>query len=663
MTARSPLVLAALITVLLTMISEAATPVPQSRPRLKPQHPRLLIDQAGFEDLQQRIKSDPVLRRWDKGLREQAERIVKAPLPVYDLERGIITGGNPLTRMRDIYVLAFIYRMHGEQRYLDRLWRQLETLAGFPSLSPREGLEVGAAEEIQGFAIAYDWLYDLWTDSQRIAIRQAIIRHGLNRGQEDYSKGGWWVRADVNQNPTCNCAMVMAALAIGDEEPRLANSILQGALASIPFGMGGFAPDGGGREGSGYWYGGTHNAVVMLAALESALGSDYGLSKSSGLDKTGLFPLYMTGPTGGLFNYGDGTDREGRTIRGPDFLLWLGHRFDLPACTWFATSTSTPSQSEPGPLAMIWWPGSGKDPEASGLPLDAYFRRVEVATLRSRWNDPQAMFVGIQAGTNQRQHAHLDLGSFVLDGLGQRWALDLGAETSTYEMPRVKGGRDRRWDYYRCRAEGHNTLVINPDQGPDQDPKANARISRFVSGPENAIVVADLTPAYAAHARRVERGIAMLDRCEVLVQDEMQAFKPADVWWFMHTLAEVSLSEDRRSATMKLGEVALTASLLAPSQARFEVRPAEPFRTSLRDEQQSRNKDVRKLTVHLTGISQLQLAILFSPSDGQSGTKPPKIRPLAGWKVATGGSQGPRPPTKGSKATTEAKPSPQKGTS
>ena len=43
---------------------------------LKPGHPRLLIDRAGFEEMGRRTKTDATLARWDKRLRNDADRIV-----------------------------------------------------------------------------------------------------------------------------------------------------------------------------------------------------------------------------------------------------------------------------------------------------------------------------------------------------------------------------------------------------------------------------------------------------------------------------------------------------------------------------------------------------------------------------------------------------------
>src|SRR6185436_3671178 len=104
----------------------------------------------------------------------------------------------------------------------------------------------------------------------------------------------------------------------------------------------------------------------------------------------------------------------------------------------------------------------------------------------------KSIFAAFKAGDNQANHSHLDLGSFVLDALGVRWAVDLGADN--YNLPGYFG--EQRWNYYRLRAEGQNTLVINPGAGPDQDSSAASRIVRFEMSDERSFAIADLTPAY-----------------------------------------------------------------------------------------------------------------------------------------------------------------------
>ena len=114
------------------------------------------------------------------------------------------------------------------------------------------------------------------------------------------------------------------------------------------------------------------------------------------------------------------------------------------------------------PLNLIWLQRDGKLPQGTQWPLDTIFPGVQCAFFRSSWEDPNALFLAVKGGDNKAPHAHLDLGSFVLDAGGVRWAADLGPDD--YNLPGYFG--KQRWGYYRMRTESHNTpLVDQENQG------------------------------------------------------------------------------------------------------------------------------------------------------------------------------------------------------
>jgi hypothetical protein len=408
----------------------------------------------------------------------------------------------------------------------------------------------------------------------------------------------------------------MGALALGDVEPELAGEILTGGLRSIQIGMGEFAPDGASVEGPGYWNYATIYNCVLLAGLESALGTDFGLSQMPAFQDTGLFPIYLTGPLGRTFNYADGGDK---TIHAAQ-MFWLARKFDRPIYAWYERKVATPA-----PLDLLWFTEDSGGPKGTQLPLDKYFHGPEVAILRSGWENSQALFVGFKAGDNKVSHSHLDLGSFVFDALGVRWAMDLGADD--YNLPAYFG--DKRWTYYRLRAEGQNSLVINPAAAPDQDPKAATKIIRFQSKPDASFAIADLTPAYRKDASKVWRGIKLINKEQLLIQDEIQVDRPADIWWFMHTPAAMKIENDGRVAELSQVGKQLRAEILSPADAKFEIRDAQPLPTSPQPDHQARNEGVRKLTIHVNGTKSVRLAVVLSPGGSQK--EPPKLLTLPEW--------------------------------
>ena len=191
-----------------------------------------------------------------------------------------------------------------------------------------------------------------------------------------------------------------------------------------------------------------------------------------GFSTTGDMPLAFTGPIGLTFNYAD----AGPGFAGAPQLFWLASAFETPA---YAAFQIPYAKASPRPLDLLWGAGGSRGtPPIAGRPLDLMFRSDNIVYLRSAWADPPALFVAFKGGDNRVSHAHLDLGSFVFDALGQRWAIDLGPDD--YNRPGYFE-QGHRWTYYRCRAEGNNCLLINPGDGPDQSPTATADVTHFHS--------------------------------------------------------------------------------------------------------------------------------------------------------------------------------------
>jgi hypothetical protein len=293
----------------------------------------------------------------------------------------------------------------------------------------------------------------------------------------------------------------------------------------------------------------------------------------------------------------------------------------------------------------ILWYSAGKTAKEAGLPLDRYFRHAEVTAHRQAWGDPDAAFLGFKAGDNKFNHSHLDLGSFVADANGQRWAGLPGSDN--YNLPGYFSTGSQRWTYYRLRAEGNNTLVLNPDAAPDQDIKAAGTITGFGSGKGESWAIADLSAAYARHARKVRRGAALIqDRKWFLIQDEVTADRPAEAWWFMHTRAAIALAPDSVSAALTLGGKRMIARILSPVAARFSALPAAPLPNSPNPAGQNPNAGWTKLAIHLAAVRDLRLTVILVPLDeGEAAPSAwPTVFPLdKGWPSgSTGIAQGER---------------------
>jgi hypothetical protein len=346
----------------------------------------------------------------------------------------------------------------------------------------------------------------------------------------------------------------------------------------------------------------------MLGSLETSLGSTFGVAETDGLSETIQYPVYMTGPTGKQFAYAD-MDTT-RSIL-PLALWWLSRHTHQPLYARVARSVARPT-----PFDLLYVrPDDFADPDMSKVPLDKYWRGLEAVSMRGSWTDSNTTFVAFKAGTNAVNHGHLDLGTFVLDAVGEQWIVDLGSDD--YNLPGYFG--KRRFDYYRTRAEGHNTLVLGEGAGPDQDPAARASMTRVSFAADRAFAIADLTPAYADRATSVRRGIALVRRKDVVVHDEVRATKPTSVRWFMHTRAQIELGSDGRSAVLKQNGKRMFVTITAPSSAQVSVVDARPLPGSPDPTGQNLNAGYQKLAIDVPSATTVEIDVRLSPDAGTSG--------------------------------------------
>lgn len=585
---------------------------------LRLNHPRLFFTLEDLPRINRAIAKDAVVQKWYNQLEQSAQEILTEPPVEYKLI------GPRLLRqsraaLRRISTLAGLYHIDRDRRWLTRARTELLAAAALPDWHPAHFLDT--AEMTTAVALGYDWLHDFLSVEDRATIRRALIEKGLRPGLDAYVRGSeWtkenqrvaWTEVDYNWSQVCNGGMMVGALAIADEEPLLATAIVKRASRAIVAPMRQFAPDGGYEEGPRYWYYGTRYNVFLLAALKSALGTDFGLMKMPGFADTGWFRMHLIGPLGKTFNYADGDDRIDSAAQ----MLWLGREFNRPMYT---AHERLVSRDQPEIFHLLW--SSEHNPELQELNVerDRLFRNVDVAFFRSAWEDIQATYIGFKGGDNQASHSHLDLGSFVLDANGERWALDLGADQ--YSLPGYFN-RKQRWNYYRLRTESHNTLTIDRQ---NQNPAGRAPIVAYLSTPDRAFAVTDLTAGYQPPVIQAQRGIALLQRQQVLVQDEVKTRAPAEVTWNFHTRAQIKLQGNR--ATLVQNQRQLTAQILSPPGARFEVISSNPAPPP-----QSQQPDVQNLQVRLPQkTTDVRIAVLLTPGDS---TATPKIAPLTAWIAA-----------------------------
>ena len=556
---------------------------------LRPQHPRLMASDDVIARVKRLLATDLRAKRIFEHLETEAAEMEMAS-PVEHKLIGPRLLDQSRRALDRIYTLALLHRITAQPRYRDRAVKEMRAAASMPDWNPAHFLDT--AEMTHALAIGYDWLYDSLSAEERSWIRSAIVEKGLKPSLPIYQENRSWVRVHHNWNQVCNGGMAIGALAVAEDEPELAQYIVRSAARSIPLAMNSYAPDGGWNEGPGYWHYATRYNVYFLAALESALGTDFGLSSLPGFDRAGRFRLYFAGPSNRTFNYADAGDRVGTA----EEMFWLARRFNEPVYA-FDEHAQLARSSRAHALDLLWFVPEQRSPAAARWPLNELFKGVDVAFLRSSWISPHALFVGVKGGDNKANHSHLDLGTFVIDYGGVRFASDLGPDD--YNLPSYFGSK--RWSYYRLNTESHNTVMVD---GENQDPKAAARITAF--DPRNGRVTIDLTAAYPGKLKQWIRTVHLKSGAQVIIRDRLTGTNPFQPVWGMVTEADVS--PGGRVVTLTRDHRKLEARILSPPSARFDIAPTQPPRP------QRQNEGTRKLIVVLPQrVTTAEIAVILTP--------------------------------------------------
>ncbi|SGZ33803.1 BQ5605_C041g11992 [Microbotryum silenes-dioicae] len=276
--------------------------------------------------------------------------------------------------------------------------------------------------------------------------RWSITNLGLSYGLKVYqdpdgaAEGySWWRLQPGNWDCVCTNGLIMGALAIANEDTTgIAAKVLAYATAnSAEVCAMAVQADGTWTETPNYWL----NTGLLTSNPSQNLSSAY--------------HMYVTGQK--LFDYGNWTEEVHATANG--------------LCSTVINSTScmpssTGPRDAPEPMAMFWY-----NPQTTGswwdnLALDHHFSNAtdDWASMRSSWTDNNGTYVAMKAGnlTGHQTHGDLDIGDFVMDALGQRWAGENGNGqylANGYFTTEAQDGA--RWTYYQKGTQGQNTIMIN----------------------------------------------------------------------------------------------------------------------------------------------------------------------------------------------------------
>ena len=500
-----------------------------------------------------------------------------------------------------VTALALVFKLTGERKYLDRAGAEMLELCRQPAFAraaaERRRPDLPMYSGVTGLAYGYDALRDDLPAETLTEIEAALLAGGFDRlYEEDGTPRDTYAN---NWTHVIWGGAVVAAVALADKHPdRCAEVIRDGvprcvAVAKI------WGPDGVSPEGTHYWDFGAHRYYCVLDALETGLGTSFGLADDPLLDRCARWRVAARGPAGD-FPYGDGDRRNFSALplaywarkTGADWLvntadlrLMARDRGYLPESKlWLAQTlvwlpAGAVDGAPPDDLLTIAGRGGAGGGDTSG---DAINKRefgggtgaagdIVNVLHRSAWQ-PGALWLGAVGGTANVSHGHMHAGSFCLDaGLGDdgeavRWVTEVdahhydsyrraGLDLWTWSADLPADRRDRGRDaVYAWGSRGHNTLTVN---GRPHDARGVAPLTEYAV--ENGTTTArfDLSPVLngpvPGHANRPvvltaatrtfeanDDGLTVTDRWAT-------AGAAATVTARLHTDAAVTVAPDGRS--------------------------------------------------------------------------------------------------------------------
>jgi len=595
--------------------------------RITQQHPRILLLKGEEANLVSSIKKDPVWSMLHGAILKESDRIITlAPIQRIQIGRRLLDKSREA--IRRLFYLSYAYRTTNDQKYFIRAENEMLVIAGFSDWNPPHFLDV--AEMTMAMSIGYDWLFDQLSQASKDSIQNAIIKKGIEPSLD--SKNNSWLKVEHNWNQVCNASMSYGAMAIYERDPKLAKMVINRAIESMAIPMKDYGPDGIYPEGYGYWGYGTTFNVLFLSALEKIYGTDFGMTKAPGFLQTASFMESMTGTTGKPFNY---SDAGGNGSFNPA-MFWLANKVKDPSLLWVEKSYLKIERSdnlvrERILPAIMLWKGqiATKDIKAPIATAFVGKGKNPMALMRTSWTDSNAIYIAAKGGSASINHAHMDIGSFIMDADGQRWAMDFGMQD--YESLESKGvklwGRTQnseRWDVFRLNNYAHNTLTIDSQL---QVVEGDAPIINDSKDPNFMQVTFDLSTVYKNQLASSTRGIAIVNKNHVVVRDEIQTLNhETKVRWTMLTPADVEIVGPE-TAILKKGGKTLTLKVSGAKNITMKTWSTIP----------PRDYDAPNPGTILVGFeaivpanTKVDFDILLIPGS-KSSIVTPKVKPLRAW--------------------------------
>ena len=516
-------------------------------------HPRIIAKKEDFDRVRALKDTDEYMKKCVEQIMGSADELLSDTEKPYALPNGtdlLTAARHYLDRNSN---LGFAWQMTHDEKYAKKLWEGLQYVLNYPDWNFTHMIDSG--ELAMGVAIGYDWIYDYLTEEQRAFVQERLIKQMIDpqidiirdlcATRHVMANAGDYATSKSNFNAVINSGIIAACLSIAESNPEKCFRLLELSVRSVENGIMLIRPDGTWQESPGYWNYAFSYLCRGLQSLMNSTGNHYGFMDAQGMENTGKW--YMQNESSnGNYAYHDG-DAGPADSRFPAMLARYYGDEDLQALCYMQLKRDRRTTRVEDPLFY--------DPSCKGnadnLELDAFYKGLDLVYSRSSYTDNNAMYFAAHAGQVKTYHSQADVGTFVFDLDGVRWAQELGKED-------YASIRDSSVPPYRSTMQGHNVMVHDIETnwwGLDYGYDVMCYTDKYESKEAGSMIIYDMHEPYKQFVKDHHRGFYVGDnRRSLTVQDRFTPLKDMDSYWFMQTKADVEIQDNRTVILSQAGK-------------------------------------------------------------------------------------------------------------
>jgi len=410
-------------------------------------------------------------------------------------------------------------------------------------------------------AIAYDWLFDLLSDSEKQQV-QGMIKIRTERMVDFLLSTQKIQQYPYNSHGWTNFGLIgIIATSLMHDIPEAAEWYREVVPSYInilpPWG----GEDGSWSQGTGYWqWSSEFNKEFMDVLLSS---SGFNLYDKAFSRNEGMYPLYMFphGSPKGVFgddnHYAPGAFSVSMLNR-------IAQMTSDPRMKWEAEAIG----ANPGVGLSDYFYGDANlaSRPPVELPKARWFEDTGVVAMHSELYDrDRVSFYFRSSPYGTYNHAHADNNSFIINAFGE----SLAPKSGFYDYYNSTHHKN-----YTKQTLSANAITFDGKQGQLFDNiDADGQILGFVTHPDFDATGGDATAAYGGALDKAVRYVLYLRPDTFVLIDDLATSKVggSEFEWRLHAEDYLDLDSDGAGATIVKGQAALKVRLYSPDQLRSTV--------------------------------------------------------------------------------------------